>query len=94
VYTHTKTVTNKSNSTNKSSATTLVKDYLYCVNSSAELFQIDPLNGKLTYLSDMPMGSVTCAIDQPINACILWEIAYPLMKYSIATNSWKTIKDI
>jgi hypothetical protein len=40
--THTKTVTNKSNSTNKSSATTLVKDYLYCVNSSAELFQIDP----------------------------------------------------
>jgi hypothetical protein len=41
-YTHT-TVTNKSNSTNKSSATTLVKDYLYCVNSSAELFQIDPI---------------------------------------------------
>jgi hypothetical protein len=68
VYTHTKTVTNKSNSTNKSS-TTLVKDYLYCVNSSAELFQIDPLNGKLTYLSDMPMGSVTCAIDQA-NKCL------------------------
>jgi hypothetical protein len=68
VYTHTKTVTNKSNSTNKSS-TTLVKDYLYCVNSSAELFQIDPLNGKLTYLSDMPMGSVTCAIDQT-NKCL------------------------
>jgi hypothetical protein len=60
---------NKSNSTNKSSATTLVKDYLYCVNSSAELFQIDPLNGKLTYLSDMPMGSVTCAIDQA-NKCL------------------------
>jgi LruC domain-containing protein len=96
VYTHTKTVTNKSKSTNKSSATTLVKDYLYCVNSSAELFLIDPLNGKLTYLSDMPMGSVTCAIDQA-NKC-LYSVGnnspYPLMKYSIATNSWTTVKNI
>jgi hypothetical protein len=69
-----KTVTNKSNSTNKSSATTLVKDYLYCVNSSAELFQIDPLNGKLTYLSDMPMEVLHVQLIKPINACILWEI--------------------
>jgi hypothetical protein len=45
------------------SCAVISKGLLYCVNSSAELFQIDPLNGKLTYLSDMPMGSVTCAID-------------------------------
>ena len=34
-----------------------VVDLLYCVNGSAELFQVDPLNGDLTYISDMPMGS-------------------------------------
>lgn len=93
-YTFIKTATNKLFSTNKSSATTLVNDYLYCVNSSAELFQVNPLDGELTYLSDMPMGSVTCAIDQE-NKC-LYSIGnsspYPLMKYSIPTNTWTTVK--
>jgi LruC domain-containing protein len=95
-YTHTKTVTNKSRSTNKSSATTLVNDYLFCVNISAELFQVNPLNGELTFLSDMPMGSVTCAVDQA-DKCVYSignQSPYPLMKYSIATNSWKTIKNL
>jgi hypothetical protein len=44
----------KAPSTRKSAAVTLVNDYLFCVNSSAELFQVNPLNGQLTYLSDMP----------------------------------------
>jgi hypothetical protein len=59
----------KAPSTRKSAAVTLVNDYLFCVNSSAELFQVNPLNGQLTYLSDMPMGSVTCAVDQA-NKCV------------------------
>jgi LruC domain-containing protein len=73
-----------------------VNDYLYCVNSSAELFQVNPLNGELTYLSDMPMGSVTCAVDQA-NKCVYSignKSPYPLMKYSIATNSWTTVKNL
>jgi hypothetical protein len=33
----------------KSTAITLVNDYLYCVNESKELFQIDPTNGNKHY---------------------------------------------
>jgi len=75
---------------------TLVNDYLYCVNGSAELFQVDPLNGALTFLSTMPMGSWTCAIDQENKT--LYSIGrsspYPLMKYSIENNTWQTIANI
>jgi LruC domain-containing protein len=95
-YTYTKSVTNKNFTTNKSSATILVNDYLYCVNSSAELFQVNPLNGELTYLSDMPMGSVTCAVDQA-NKCVYSignKSPYPLMRYAIATNTWTTVKNL
>ena len=71
---------------------TKVDDYLYCVNGAAELFQIDPITGAYTYLSDMPMGSVNCAIDQENK--ILYSIGksspYPLMKYSIENNTWDT----
>jgi hypothetical protein len=84
----------KAPSTRKSAAVTLVNDYLFCVNSSAELFQVNPLNGQLTYLSDMPMGSVTCAVDQA-NKCVYSignKSPYPLMKYSIPTNTWTTVK--
>lgn len=97
-YTYTKSSTNRisKGSTKKTAGTTLVNDYLYCVNSSGELFQVDPLNGKLTYLSDMPMGSVNCAVDQA-NKC-MYSIGnkspYPLMKYSITNNSWTTVKNI
>jgi LruC domain-containing protein len=87
---------NKSTTTKKKSATIQVNDYLYCVNSSAELFQVNPLNGKLTYLSDMPMGSVTCAVDQANK--LVYSIGnkspHPLMKYSIATSSWTTVKNL
>jgi len=69
---------------------------LYCVNGSAELFQVDPLTGNLTYLSDMPMGSYTCAIDQENKA--LYSIGrsnpYPLMKYSIENNTWEIIANL
>lgn len=86
----------KAPSTRKSAAVTLVNDYLFCVNSSAELFQVNPLNGQLTYLSDMPMGSVTCAVDQA-NKCVYSignKSPYPLMKYSIPTNTWTTVKNL
>jgi hypothetical protein len=53
----------------KTTAITLVNDYLYCVNEAKELFQIDPTNGKQTLLSNMPEGSNTCAVDS-INWCI------------------------
>jgi len=71
-------------------------DYLYCVNGSAELFQVDPLNGDLTFLSDMPMGSYTAAIDQESKA--LYSIGrsspYPLMKYYIETDTWETVANL
>lgn len=80
----------------KSNVQDLVNDYLYCVNGSAELFQVDPLNGELTYLSDMPMGSWTCAIDQANK--VLYSIGrsspYPLMKYSIENNTWEIVANI
>lgn len=73
-----------------------VTDILYCVNGSAELFQVDPLTGVYTPISNMPMGSYTCAIDQSAKA--LYSIGksspYPLMKYSIETNTWQTIKNL
>ena len=78
------------------SLNTKVDDFLYCVNGSAELFQVDPLNGDLTYLSDMPMGSWTAAIDQENKT--LYSIGrsspFPLMKYSIVNNSWETVANI
>ncbi len=74
----------------------VVNDYLYCVNGSGELFQVDPLDGSLTYLSDMPMGSWTCAIDQENR--MLYSIGrsspFPLMKYSIDNNSWEIIANL
>ena len=79
----------------KVSSVDLVTDFLYCVNGSGELFQIDPLTGDLVYLSDMPMGSYTCAIDQANK--VLYSVGttspYPLMKYSITNDTWETIAD-
>lgn len=73
-----------------------VKDYLYCVNGAGQLFQIDPLTGDLTDLSNMPMGSFTCAIDQENK--VLYSIGksnpYPLMKYSILEDSWETVANL
>ena len=85
-----------SNKTSGKSSGTIVNDYLYCVNGAAELFQVDPLNGALTFLSTMPMGSWTCAIDQTNK--VLYSIGrsspYPLMKYSIENNTWTTVANI
>lgn len=73
-----------------------VLDYLYCVNGSAELFQVDPLDGSYTAISNMPMGSYTAAIDQENK--VLYSIGrsspYPLMKYSIEDNTWETVNDL
>lgn len=73
-----------------------VTDYLYCVNGNGQLFQVDPLSGALTDLSDMPMGSWTCAIDQENKA--LYSIGrsqpHPLMKYSIVNQTWSTVANL
>ena len=80
----------------KSKSIKNVTDYLYCVNGSGQLFQVDPLSGELTDLSSMPMGSYTCAIDQEKKE--LYSIGrtspYPLMKYSIVNNTWETVGNI
>ncbi|WP_397447411.1 LruC domain-containing protein [Polaribacter sp. R77954] len=80
----------------KSSASKNAIDYLYCVNGSAQLFQVDPLTGDLTDLSQMPMGSFTCAIDQENKA--LYSIGksspFPLMKYSIEQDTWETVANL
>ncbi len=79
-----------------SSSLNLVNDYLYCVNGSGELFQVDPLSGEFTYISNMPMGSWTCAIDQSNK--VLYSIGrsspYPLMKYSIENNTWEIVANL
>ena len=61
---------------NNSNRTTIVEDLLYYVNGSGELFHVDLLNGDLTMVSDMPMGSYTAAINQD-----------SLMLYSIGKDS-------
>lgn len=84
------------NKNGKMSKVDVVTDYLYCVNGSGELFQIDPLTGEYTFLSDMPMGSWTCAIDQENK--VLYSIGkskpHPLMKYSIVNDDWETVAEI
>ena len=74
----------------------VTNDFLYCVNGSGQLFEVDPLTGTLNDLSAMPMGSFTCAIDQANG--LLYSIGksspYPLMKYSIADNTWETVANM
>ncbi|MEM6892092.1 MAG: LruC domain-containing protein [Bacteroidota bacterium] len=74
----------------------LVEDYLYCVNGSGDLFQVDPLNGAYTFISDMPMGSYTAAIDQQNK--YVYSIGRsnpnPLMRYDITNDSWTTISNL
>ncbi len=73
-----------------------VEDILYCVNGSGELFQVDPTNGDLTMISEMPMGSWTAAIDQ--ENLVMYSIGrsnpYPLMKYDIQTGEWSTVANM
>lgn len=80
----------------KSSGLKSTIDYLYCVNGSGQLFQVDPLTGSLTDLSQMPMGSYTCAIDQENKE--LYSIGksspHPLMKYSIEEDTWETVANL
>jgi LruC domain-containing protein len=74
----------------------MVEDYLYCVNGGGDLFQVDPVTGVYTFISDMPMGSWTAAIDQENK--ILYSIGksspYPLMKYDIVNDLWTTIGNV
>nr|WP_298791131.1 LruC domain-containing protein [uncultured Allomuricauda sp.] len=74
----------------------MVEDYLYCVNGSGEMFQIDPVTGDYTFVSDMPMGSWTAAIDQQNN--LLYSIGKskpnPLMRYDMVNDTWTTIGNL
>lgn len=74
----------------------MVEDYLYCVNGSGEMFQIDPLTGDYTFISDMPMGSWTAAIDQ--QNMMLYSIGKskpnPLMRYDMVNDTWTTITNL
>ncbi|SDS46953.1 LruC domain-containing protein [Polaribacter sp. KT25b] len=80
----------------QSKSTSDVTDYLYSVNGSGQLFQVDPLTGTLTDLSTMPIGSWTCAIDQENKT--LYSIGrsspFPLMKYSILNDTWETVANL
>ncbi|MCL6265137.1 LruC domain-containing protein [Flagellimonas myxillae] len=82
----------KSASTRKA----MVDDFLYCVNGSGEMFQIDPISGAYSFISDMPMGSWTAAIDQDNR--LLYSVGrsnpHPLMKYDMATDSWVTVGNL
>lgn len=75
---------------------TNVTDYLFCVNGSGELFQVNPRDGALTHLSEMPMGSYTAAIDQENK--MMYSIGksspYPLMRYSIEESTWDTVANL
>ena len=95
-YTFTNTVSVKKPTLFNKNNQVKVNDYLYCVNGSAELFQVEPLTGEYTNLSTMPMGSYTAAIDQENKT--LYSIGrskpYPLMKYSIENDKWETVADL
>ncbi|WP_431122836.1 LruC domain-containing protein [Flagellimonas flava] len=84
--------TGKGTSANKA----MIEDYLYCVNGGGEMFQVDPLTGAYTFISDMPMGSWTAAIDQENQ--FVYSVGrskpYPLMKYDMAADSWTTVGDL
>lgn len=73
-----------------------VIDYLFCVNGGGDLFQVDPTDGSYTYLSQMPMGSYTAAIDQ--SNLVMYSIGrtnpHPLMKYDIQTGVWTTVANM
>ncbi len=91
-YNHT-TYAGKAN-TYKSKNT--VYDFLFCVNGEGDLFQVNPLNGNYTFLSKMPMGSFTAAIDQA--NLVMYSIGRsspnPLMKYDIKTKKWSTVANL
>ena len=80
----------------KASSKQIDVDQLYCVNGSAQLFTVDPLNGDLVELAGMPMGSYTAAIDHA--NLYLYSIGrsnpYPLMRYDMVNNSWTTVANL
>ena len=71
-------------------------DQLYCVNGSAQLFTVDPLDGTMVELAGMPMGSYTAAIDH--TNLYLYSIGKnsgnPLMRYDIINDSWTTVANL
>lgn len=80
------TITNKS---------TLL-DFFYCVNGQGDLFQLNPLDGYHTLISQMPMGSWTVAVDQ--ENLLLYSVGrsspFPLMRFDIQTGVWTTVANL
>lgn len=89
-YTHT------ANKPVKRASKNAFTDLLYCVNGEGDLFQVDPLTGEYTFLSEMPMGSYTAAIDQ--ENLVMYSIGRsnpnPLMKYDIVSGEWSTVANL
>ena len=73
-----------------------VTDLLYCVTGNRELFQIDPLDGAYTAISTIPEGSYAAAIDleNEFLYCLSIEHPYPLMRYDIIKDKWKTVRKL
>lgn len=73
-----------------------VEDILYCVNGAGQLFTVHPETGNLTDVSDLPQGSITCAIDNTKRE--LYTIGklkpYTLSKYNIDNDKWSSIADL
>ncbi|MET1260167.1 LruC domain-containing protein [Flagellimonas sp. DF-77] len=71
-------------------------DSLFCVNGSGQLFTVNPLNGNLTNLAAMPLGSYTAAIDH--DNMFLYSIGKnsgnPLMRYDMINDSWSTVGNV
>ncbi|MCG8575260.1 MAG: SMP-30/gluconolactonase/LRE family protein, partial [Flavobacteriales bacterium] len=71
-------------------------DTLFSVNGSGQLFSINPLDGGMTELAAMPMGSYTAAIDHA--NLYLYSIGKnngnPLMRYDMVNDSWTTIANV
>lgn len=81
---------------NRGGAAKVVVDMLYSVNGSGQLFTVEPLNGEMTTLATMPMGSYTAAIDHANLA--LYSIGksnpFPLMKYDMISDTWSTVGNL
>lgn len=80
----------------KSARSGIEIDSLYCVNGSGQLFTVNPLNGNLTELAAMPLGSYTAAIDH--TNLYLYSIGKnsgnPLMRYDMVNDSWTTVANL
>jgi LruC domain-containing protein len=74
----------------------VITDMLYGVNNSGKIFTIDPTNGAITMLNDLPVGSRACAIDS--KNLVLYFVGknpkYPLYRYDLTTQATQLIANL